>query len=312
MIGNVGERLDVIVVGGINMDFVGRGDRLPRAGETVNGDTFRRTPGGKGANQAVAIARLGGRVALVGAVGADDRGAELCEGLGRSGVDVRFVRRIDGVPTGAAVIHVDASGEKQILAVPGANGRPTPADVAGACEALGPAGVLLTQFELPLETVTAALRWARGSGARTIVDPAPAIEVGDDVLGLVDVLKPNSREAEALTGVPVSDRSSATRAARQLIARGVGVVAIQAGDEGNLVLTANEEIWLPRIPVESVDATGAGDAFAGTLAVRLARGRSLDEAACAANAAAAHATTRLGAQEGLPTEDELHALLKRT
>ena len=302
---------DVLVVGGLNTDFVGKGAGLPRAGETLNGDTFHQTAGGKGANQAVAVARLGGRVALVGAVGSDGRGEELKARLRGEGVDVSFVRTIEGVPTGAALIHVDGSGEKQILSVPGANCRPTPFDVTGSCEALGSPRVLLTQFELPIESVVAALRWARAGGTRTVLDPAPAVQVSDEVLALVDFLKPNSREAEVLTGVQVRDRASATRAARDLIARGVGTVAIQAADEGNLLVWNTGEYFLKRLPVESVDATGAGDAFAGALAIQIARGRSLEDAARHANAAAAHATTVLGAQEGLPTEDEIRALLSR-
>ena len=303
---------DVLVVGGLNTDFVGKGAGLPRAGETLNGDTFHQTAGGKGANQAVAVARLGGRVALVGAVGADGRGEELRARLRGEGVDVRFVRTVDDVPTGAALIHVDERGEKQILSVFGANCRSTPSDVTQACDALGVPRVLLTQFELPLESVVAALRWARRSGARTVLDPAPAVSVSDEVLTLVDYLKPNAHEAEALTGIAVRDRASAARAARDLIARGVGTVAIQAGEEGNLFVWNEGEYFLKRLPVKSVDATGAGDAFAGALALQLARGRSLEDAARYANAAAAHATTLLGAQEGLPTEDDLRALLSRS
>jgi ribokinase len=303
--------LDVIVVGGLNTDYVGVGAGLPRPGETLNGTTFHQTAGGKGANQAVAVARLGGRVALVGAVGADDRGDELLRRLSGEAVDVRFVRTLSDVQTGAALIHVDERGEKQILAVLGANCRPTPSDIMHGCDALGGAHVLLTQFELPLESVVAALRWARGKGVRTVLDPAPAIPLSDDVLRLVDVLKPNAREAEVLTDIEVTDRVSAKRAASKLLSRGVGVVAIQAGDEGNLLLSSQEEHFMPRVAVKSVDATGAGDAFAGTLAVYLARGWSIEDAGKYANAAAAHATTVLGAQEGLPTEKDLHALLAK-
>jgi len=162
-----------------------------------------------------------------------------------------------------------------------------------------------------MESVVAALRWARAGGARTVLDPAPAVAVPDDVLGLVDVLKPNAREAQVLTGIEVRDRASAARAARDLIARGVGTVAIQAAEEGNLIVWKTGEYFLKRLPVESVDATGAGDAFAGALAVQMARGRSIEEAARYANAAAAHATTVLGAQEGLPTEAALSELLTR-
>jgi ribokinase len=301
---------DVIVVGGLNTDFVGVGDGLPRPGETLNGSLFHETAGGKGANQAVAVARLGGRVALVGAVGADERGEALLGRLAAEHVDVRFVRKHSDAPTGAALIHVDARGEKQILAVLGANCRPTAADVVAACQTAGKPRVLLTQFELPIEAVTAALQWARANGVTTVLDPAPAApKVSDDLLRLVDVLKPNAHEAEALTGIPVTDRASASKAASALIKRGVRAVAVQAGGEGNLLVSSEGEHFLPRVPVKSVDATGAGDALAATLATYLARGRTFAEAGRHANAAAAHATTKLGAQEALPTEEELQAFL---
>jgi ribokinase len=205
---------DVIVVGGINTDYVAVGEGLPRPGETLNGTIFHETAGGKGANQAVAVARLGGRVALVGAVGTDERGDALLRKLAAERVDVRLVRAHAGIATGAALIHVDARGEKQILAVLGANCRPTASDITAACEAIGRGRVLLTQFELPIEAVFAALRWARANGVRTVLDPAPAaVSVPDDLLRVVDVLKPNAHEAEALTGIEVTDRASASRAA---------------------------------------------------------------------------------------------------
>jgi ribokinase len=301
---------DVIVVGGLNTDFVGVGEDLPSPGETLNGTVFHETAGGKGANQAVAVARLGGRVALVGAVGGDERGEALLRKLSGERVDVQFVRKHAGVQTGAALIHVDARGEKQILAVLGANCRPRPMDVTSACDAIGRTRVLLTQFELPIDAVFAALRWARANDVRTVLDPAPAaVSVPDDLLRVVDVLKPNAHEAEALTGIEVTDRATASRAATALLGRGVGAVAIQAGGEGNLLVSREGEHFFARLPVKSVDATGAGDAFAATLATYLARGRTLAEAGRLANAAAAHATTVLGAQEGLPTEQELNALV---
>jgi ribokinase len=302
---------DVIVIGGLNTDFTARGQSLPRPGETKDGETFVIGPGGKGANQAVAIARLGGRVALVGAVGDDERGRELVETARAEGVNVDHIRRIEKTPTGAAVIHVDKRAQKQIFAVPGANHSLAAAHVRDALGAMGPALVVLAQLEVPIECVDTAFRWARENGAKTVLDPAPAVPLSDNLLGIVDVLKPNGSEAGVLTGARVEDRQSARAAARKLMARGVGAVAIAAGDEGNLLMTGDSEHWMPRIKVHAVDATGAGDAFAGTLALSLARGRSLVEAATSANAAAALKTTRLGAQAGLPREDELRAFLAR-
>jgi ribokinase len=302
---------DVIVIGGLNTDFLGRGKALPRPGETKDGDSFFTGPGGKGANQAVAVARLGGRVAMIGAVGNDDRGRQLVEQIRAEGVNVDHVRRIDNVQTGAAVIHVDAHAEKQILAIMGANRSLTASDVERACAQLQRTKVVLLQLEVQLECVKAAFKWARVVGARTVLDPAPAVRLPNDLLSLVDVIKPNSGEAAVLTGINVTGRDSARKAARKLLASGVGAIAIQAGEEGNLLVSKDDEHWLPRIKVKAVDATGAGDAFAGTLALYLARGRSLIEAATLANAAAALKTTKLGAQTGLPREEDVRALMEK-
>ena len=302
---------DVVVIGGLNTDFTARGATLPRPGETKDGETFLIGPGGKGANQAVAIARLGARVALIGAVGDDDRGRELVERVRAEGVNVEHVRFVERVASGAAVIHVDERAQKQIFAVPGANHSLTIGHVCDALSAIT-AGVVLAQLEVPVECVEAAFRWARENGATTVLDPAPAIPLPDTLLSIVDVLKPNAGEAGVLTGMRISDRQSARAAARKLRERGVGSIAIAAGDEGNLLMSTEAEHWMPRIKVNAVDATGAGDAFAGTLATFLARGRPLVEAATNANAAAALKTTKLGAQAGLPREDELRAFLDRT
>lgn len=300
---------DVIVVGGANTDFIVHGQALPRPGETQAGDRFFMGPGGKGANQAVAAARLGARVALISAVGADERGEELVAQLATQRVDVSCVQRIPDAITGAAVIQVGADGQKQIHVVTGANQRLRPVDVEGAISRLGPAHIVLLQLDLTIDTVRAALARARAVGARTILDPSPAMTLSDEVLALVDILKPNAREAMVLTGIEVTDRYSASKAAKLLLDRGVSVVVIEAGHDGNLLVYAEGEHWMPRIPVRSIDATGAGDAFAGTLATYLARDRSLREAATFANAAAALATTTLGAQTSLARDADLEGLV---
>lgn len=300
---------DIVVVGGINTDFLARGQELPGPGATVEGTEFQEAPGGKGANQAVAAARLGARVAMLARVGRDERGESSVRALVAEGVDCRFVVRDTTVQTGSAVIQVAESGQKQILAVPGANARMAPGDLAAATPALGRARVLLTQLEVPVEVVLAAARLARAGGARVVLDPAPPRPLPDDLFPLLDVVRPNAGEAAALTGLTVRDRDSARRAAEALLARGAGAAAVQAGEEGDLLVWRGGERWLPRLPVESVDATGAGDAFAAALAVMLAQGRSLADAAEFANAAAALATTRVGAQAGLPRRPEVEALL---
>jgi ribokinase len=184
--------------------------------------------------------------------------------------------------------------------------------VKAACARLTRANVVLAQLEVPLACVVAALEWGRQTGAQTILDPAPAMPLGGEILALVDVVRPNAREAEVLTGIHVDDRDSARDAAKALLQRGAKTAIVQAGDDGNLLVTREAEHWLAKLPVQSVDATGAGDAFVGALATYLAKGRSLIEAFTLANAAAALATTAFGAQAPVITEDQLHSLLARS
>ena len=302
---------DVVVVGSVNTDTLVRGPRLPRPGETVRGEELYEGLGGKGANQAVAAARLGARVALVANVGRDGRGDQALARLRADGVDVSPVTRDESVPTGAAIIMVDHAGQKAICVAPGANDRLTPERVRAAADVIRAAKVVLCQLEVPLPAVAEALRLARSAGARTVLDPAPALPLPDDLLRLVDVIRPNSHEAEALTGIPVGDRATARRAADWLRSHGAGAAAVQGGEEGNLFLDGGGETWVPKLPVPAVDATGAGDALAAALAVALAEGRPLSEAGRFASAAAALATTKLGAQEGLPRREQIHELLAR-
>ncbi len=306
-----GRDLGVVVVGGANRDLLVRAVRLPAAGETLEGDLFQEAPGGKGANQAVAAARLGARVAFVGRVGAEPHGEELVERLRREGVDVSHVVRDPGAETGVALVHLDRRGRKSILVHPGANSRMTVEDVRAAGGTIERAAVVLAQIEVPLGCVEEAFRIARSAGARVLLDPAAARRLPQRLLRLVDLVRTNASEAEAITGIAVRGRRSAATAAQVLLRRGAREVAIEAGDEGNLVLTSDEEIWLERLPVKSVDATGAGDAFVAALAVAFAERLPLAQAALLANAASAFATTRVGAQAGLPTRADLRELLER-
>jgi ribokinase len=302
---------DIVVVGGANFDYLARGSKLPKPGETVPGDVFDDAPGGKGANQAVAAARLGARVAFVGRVGTDEQGEAILARLSEEGIDTRHVVRDAHSRTGVALVMVNQQGQKQILTAPGANRQLTITDILAAAQTLAAARVLLTQLEVPLECVMAAVRLAHAAGVKVVLDPAPPIALPDEFLPLVDVVKPNTAEAEALTGIRVQDRDAARRAARQLLNRGVGAVAVQAGEAGDLLVWPEGECWLPRIAVESVDATGAGDAFAAALAVALAEGRAWSEAGALASASAALATTVIGAQAGLPRRQAAEALLAR-
>jgi ribokinase len=301
---------DVLVVGGANMDFLIKGAALPRPGATLQGAEFQEAPGGKGANQAVAAARLGARVALVARVGADARGRSVLERLKAENVDTRAVTTDDHTPTGVALIMVDAAGEKQILTTPGANQQLSAADVERASDLLANSKVILLQLETPLEVVATAVRLARAAGARVVLDPAPAIPLPEALLKDVHVLRANSNEAEVLTGVSVTDAASAKLAAQNLIHRGVSAACVSAPG-GTFLLSADTELWFSHLPVPAIDATGAGDAFAGALATALAEGRALSEAVRFAHAAAALKITKLGAQAGLPRRDEVLGMLPR-
>jgi ribokinase len=303
---------DIVVLGAMNSDFLMKGDRFPKPGETLKGKSFLAAAGGKGANQAVAAARLGARAALISRVGTDSRGQELVANLKAEGVDTHLVSTDASEQTGAALVMIDGSGEKLILAASGANAAIDVAQVEKARGIISSAKVFLTQFEAPLDAVLAGMRIAHNAGVKVVLDPAPALEsVPDELFSLVDAVRPNSHEAEMLSGVKVSDRASALKSARALQQRGIRIVAVQAGDEGNLLLWDEQEIWLPKIKVPAVDLTGAGDAFAAALAVMIAEGQPPEIAGPFCNAAAALTTTKLGAQPALPRRRDVEALVEK-
>jgi len=302
---------DIVVIGGANIDYLVHGKRLPKPGETVMGDLFQEAPGGKGANQAVAATRLGARVALVSRVGVDRRGREILKRLKDEGVDTDLIVRDQEAPTGVALVMVGEGGEKKILTAPGAKREISVDQVHRAATAIRSAQVLLTQLGVPLEAVQLAIRLAHEAGTKVILDPSPPISLPDELMHMVSLIKPNAREAEALTGVKSWDRNSARDAAKRLLEKGVGAVAVQAGNEGNLIVTSEVEYWFPEIPVQSIDATGAGDAFAAALAVGVLEERPWSEVGAWASASAALKTTKFGAQAGLPTRDKVLALLAK-
>ena len=306
---NMRRKYDVVVLGGANTDYLVRGDQLPAPGETLDGEEFLIAGGGKGANQAVAAARLGARTVFITCLGCDERGDELERLLRAEGVDIRQIYRDGKAKTGAAVIMVDKSGEKQIFCAPGANHKFTVSRVNSAAPIIRHARVLLMQFEIPMPSVLRAAQIAHAAGTRIVLDPAPPGKPPAALLRLLDVIRPNSSEAEALTGIKVKDLPSARRAAQNLCKRGIKAVAIQAGGKGDLIYSPEEEKLLPRLKVKTIDATGAGDAFAAAIAVALAEGRNYVEAASFANAAAALATTRMGAMPSMPTRDEVASIL---
>lgn len=316
----------VVVVGSVNVDLVVRADHLPASGETVTGGVFERHNGGKGANQAVAAARLGRPTLFIGAVGDDAFGEEARAALEYADVDTSGVLTLPGEATGVALILVDLHGENLIVVASGANSRLDVETVRDRLGRLGPlhGDVVLVSHEIPTAAAREALRLGRIAGARTILNPAPALGLDQAVVGLADLLTPNRNELAVLHGAITGrgTRRHATedpgRLARELLAHDAGdrgvreAVIVTLGASGALVVPADPEaaaIELPAHPVAAVDTTGAGDAFNGALAAALAEGRTLGEAARRAIVAGALATTRPGAREGMPTAGELEAAL---
>jgi ribokinase len=300
----------VVVVGSTNTDMTVRVPRIPAPGETVLGRDFLITGGGKGANQAVAAARAGGRVVFVTALGADEFGQRAAENLARHGIGVDLIRRVPRVPSGVALIFVDESGENSIAVAPGANGELRPEDVEPLGRLLESGDVVLLQLETPLATVEAAVRAAVMRRARIILNPAPAQPLPDSFLELVTMLTPNEREAEQLTGVVLSGEESLTRAAGILHRRGVRDVLITLGARGVFASQDGAGVLVPAFRVEAVDTTAAGDVFNGALAVALVDGRSVPDAIRFASAAAAISVTRAGAQASAPSRMEIEGFLR--
>ena len=305
----------IVVVGSFNMDLVVRLPVIPKPGETLLGGVFATYPGGKGSNQAVAAARLGGEVTMIGRVGADAFGDQLLAAARAEGIDTRFVGVDPHTATGVALIQVDAQGQNSIAVASGANFTLTAADVADALARLDRVDMLVMPLETPLETIVTAAELARKAGARVVLNPAPAQHLSPELLTTVDVLVPNEHEAAFMTGIEIqSRRQDARRAAEQLLRSGPDSVIITMGSEGALIAELAEPAPIftqaAAFAVDAIDTTAAGDAFVGALAVMLGEGQSLTEAARFASAAAAIAVTRAGAQPSLPTRGEVEAFLR--
>ncbi|MDQ0653458.1 ribokinase [Pseudomonas cedrina] len=291
----------VVVVGSLNMDLVTRASRLPRAGETLIGQTFSTVPGGKGANQAVACARLGADVSMVGCVGTDAYGTQLLEALQVEGIDCRAVSTVDG-SSGVALIVVDDSSQNAIVIVAGSNGELTPASLQAFDAVLQAADVIVCQLEVPMDTVGHALRRGRELGKTVILNPAPASgPLPAEWYASIDYLIPNESEATALSGVTVDSIESAKVAATQLIRAGAGKVIITLGSQGALFADGQGFEHLSAPKVKAVDTTAAGDTFVGGFAAALANSKSEAEAIRFGQVAAALSVTRAGAQPSIPT-----------
>ena len=306
--------MSICVLGSINMDLVVRSPRLPAPGETLTGRTFSTVPGGKGANQAVACARLGASTRMVGRVGGDEFGHSLLHSMQEYGVHTGHVIMDPEVSSGVALITVDDEAQNTIIVVPGANGRIGAPDLTNLGKALREtsASFLLLQLEIPLDTVVAAARLAREQGVGVILDPAPAAALPSELYNLVDILTPNESEAAALAGFAVHEVDSARAAADVLLERGAERVVIKMGALGACAASARESRFYPSLPVTAVDTVAAGDAFNGALAVALGEGLPFEEALIWALAGGACAVTVEGAQPSMPDRETLLSFLARS
>jgi ribokinase len=298
--------MKIVVVGSLNMDLVVRMPRIPQPGETLLGGVFKTFPGGKGANQAVAAARLGSNVVMVGCVGGDAFGQEMRDTLTAEGVDTTHVLVHPESATGVALILVDAKGQNSIAVASGANFQLTSADVEKAMQSIGKFDVLVMPLETPLETIYTAAKIASQRGAKVLLNPAPAQVLNSDLLELVDVLLPNEYEVSLMTGLPSLQSAADVRiAAEKLLSHGVKNLIVTMGNQGAMLFDGKMESNISACPVQAVDSTAAGDCFVGALAVGLCEGKSLPAAAKFASAAAALSVTRAGAQPSLPRREEV-------
>jgi ribokinase len=298
-------RKSIVVVGSSNTDLIVTAPRIPVPGETVIGNSFSTAAGGKGANQAVAAARLGGEVTFVGRIGVDPYGDASIDNLGRENIAIDTIVRDPDNPSGIALITVDAHGENSIVVASGSNMAMTFPDVHCAAKAIERARIVLLQLEIPMMIVEEVADMARRSGGMVILNPAPAAELSDKLLQNVHILIPNSSEASQLSGIPVTDEQSAARAAKALRSRGVETVIVTLGDRGAIVVDGEAIRHFPAYQVTPKDTTGAGDAFCGALSVGIADGLEVNAAIKFASKAAALSTQNMGAQTSMPQRADL-------
>lgn len=296
----------IAVIGSSNIDMVISAERLPKPGETVLGGSFRMFSGGKGANQAVAAARLGGDVTFITKTGNDLFGKQNIEQYESERIDTRYISSDPELPTGVALITVDRRGENCIVVASGANAALSPEDVEGVREVIEKSGILLLQLEIPMETVEYAAALAHKKGVKVILNPAPAASLPDKLLKCLYAIIPNKNEAEKLSGIPISSSASAKRAADVIAGKGVAKVIITLGEKGAFIKDGSDYYEIPADKVKAVDTTAAGDTFCGALCVGLSEGLSIEEAAKMANKASGIAVSRQGAQNSIPYRNEIH------
>ena len=296
----------IVVIGSANTDMVVKSDKLPLPGETLLGGTFFMNPGGKGANQAVAAARLGGSVTLVTKVGNDIFGRQTAEDLAKENINTDYVFVDNVAPSGTALIMVNQDGENCIVVAPGANGNLLPRDIENI-PAINEAEIVVVQLEIPMQTIASVIEKAKANGQKVILNPAPAQLLSDELLNGLFLITPNETEAQLLTGVKVRDLESASKAAGRLLRKGVQNVIITLGKQGAYLQNESQRLLIGAPIVEAVDTTAAGDTFNGGIAVAVAEGMGWDEAIPFACRAASISVTRLGAQASIPYRKEVLA-----
>jgi ribokinase len=295
----------IIVIGSSNTDMVIKSKKLPAPGETILGGTFLMNPGGKGANQAVAAARLKGNVTFVAKTGNDVFGSESKQLFDKENIDTRYLIRDDINPSGVALINVDENGENSIVVASGSNGTLSAYDIHEEVFNTDADDIFLMQLEIPAGTVEFVAQKAFGKGNRVILNPAPARRLSNDLLSCLYMIIPNETEAEILTGIKVTDAETAEKAARELYTKGVKNVVITMGGNGSFLFTPTNSKMISVVPVKAIDTTAAGDVFCGALAVALSEGKNIEEAVIFANKAAAISVTRMGAQASAPHRNEI-------
>jgi ribokinase len=305
------KRAKVVVIGSSNTDMAVRTPRIPAPGETVLGGDFMMTSGGKGANQAVAAARLGADVTLIARVGTDVFGDRTVAHIAAAGVNTKYIVRDSRAASGVALICIAEDGQNSIVVAGGANNRLSPEDIDAARSAIEEADVITVQFETPLETVAHVIRVAKELGRQIVVNPAPALALPAGFLKGVDVITPNEVEAAMLLGLAPDECIEGAEAARRLLVLGVGAAVVTLGSEGAVCGTTGRVQQIPGKRVTAVDTTAAGDCFTGALACALGEGHELGPAISFANAAAALSVTRLGAQVSMPTRSEVESLIQQ-
>jgi ribokinase len=301
----------IVVIGSSNTDMVIKTSKLPSPGETILGGNFFMNPGGKGANQAVAAARLGGNVIFLGKTGNDIFGKQATNTLKAENINTSYMITDSDNPSGVALITVDDKGENCIVVASGSNGCLSKSDLDNAMEEILSADIILMQLEIPLETVIYAAEKCHNEGKIVILNPAPAMDLPDELLKQISIITPNETEAELLTGIKVFDLDSAKNAAHKLLEKGIGMVILTMGSKGALVSTGKKDQLIPSLKVNAIDTTAAGDIFNGALTVAISEGLLIEEAVKFSNTAAAISVTRLGAQASAPYRKEINLFVDK-